>query len=132
MGGLPRTGELILSPVAESLSWSGAGGRNRTGTGLSPNGFSYPYGFHRRPLRAVCGLDYPFTLAPSRFRCCPSSLYTFPSAAFAAQGLARDCHLTGFPEFEQFYVADFPARTQASKSGASTSFATPALGSLYP
>jgi hypothetical protein len=49
-----------------------------------------------------------------------------------AQGLARDCHLTGFPEFEQFYVADFSARTQASKSGASTSFATPALGSLYP
>ena len=40
-------------------------------------------------------------------RCCPSSLYTFPFP-----GLARDCHLTGFPEFEQFYCAGFPASTQ--------------------
>lgn len=28
-------------------------------------------------------------------------------------GLARDSHLTGFPEFEQFYAAGFPAGTQA-------------------
>jgi hypothetical protein len=56
----------------------------------------------------VCGLDYPFTIPrKAEFRCCPSSLYTFPSP-----GLARDCHFTGFPEFEQFYVAGFPARTQ--------------------
>jgi hypothetical protein len=44
----------------------------------------------------------------TEFRCCPSSLYTFP-----ARGLARDRHLTGFPEFEQFYVPDFPERTQS-------------------
>jgi hypothetical protein len=25
----------------------------------APTDFSYPYGFQRRPLRAVCGLDYP-------------------------------------------------------------------------
>jgi hypothetical protein len=24
-------------------------------------------------------------------------------------GLARDCHLTGFPDFEQFCIAGFPA-----------------------
>lgn len=30
------------------------------------------------------------------------------------QGLARDRHVRGFPEFEQFYVADFPARTQVA------------------
>ena len=41
-------------------------------------------------------------------RRCPSSLYTFPSGVFRT-GLARDCHLTGFPEFEQFYIASFPA-----------------------
>jgi hypothetical protein len=23
-------------------------------------------------------------------------------------GLARDCHLTGFPDFEQFYIGGFP------------------------
>lgn len=40
-------------------------------------GFSYHFGFRRRPWPGVCGLDYPFTLAIS-FRRCPSSLYTFP------------------------------------------------------
>jgi hypothetical protein len=37
-------------------------------------------------------------------RCCPSSLYTFPLAG----GLARDCQLRGFPEFEQFCIPGFP------------------------
>ncbi|EXS70367.1 hypothetical protein BF95_07300 [Sphingobium sp. Ant17] len=44
--------------------------------------------------------------------------------------MARDCHVKGFPEFEQFYVTDFPVRTQWSKSVASTDFATPALPRL--
>ncbi len=56
------------------------------------------------------------------FRCCPSSLYTFP-----VRGLARDCHLTGFPEFGQFYSPRFREGTQdRPKSVASTSSATPA------
>jgi hypothetical protein len=38
----------------------------------------------------VRGLDYPFTVPHMRFRCCPSSLYTFPEVL---PGLARDCHL---------------------------------------
>lgn len=37
----------------------------------------------------VRGLDYPFTVPHMRFRCCPSSLYTFPEIL---PGLARDCH----------------------------------------
>jgi hypothetical protein len=41
-----------------------------------------------------------------RIRCCPSSLYTsrlkFPS------GLALGIAMSGFPEFEQFYIAGFP------------------------
>jgi hypothetical protein len=48
--------------------------------GSPPYGFSYPYGFHRRSVRSVCGLDYPFTLARLRLRCRPSSLYTFRAA----------------------------------------------------
>jgi len=48
-------------------------------------------------------------LAPG-VRCCPSSLYTFP--AVLGPGLARDRHVTGFPEFEQFCIAGFPAGTQ--------------------
>jgi len=44
-------------------------------------------------------------------RCCPSSLYTFPAGRLRP-GLARDCHVTGFPEFGQFCIAGFPASTQ--------------------
>ena len=89
---------------------------------LRPYGFSYHFGFHRR-REGVRGLDYPFTMARERGRCCPSSLYTF----FPKGSLARDCHLKGFPEFEQFCIRGFPRSTQSLKSVASTSFATPAL-----
>ena len=51
-----------------------------------------------------------------RVRCCPSSLYTFPAGRSLRPGLARDCHLTGSPEFGQFYVAGFPASTQVVAS----------------
>ena len=47
----------------------------------------------------------------SGVRCCPSSLYTFPAGMFRP-GLARDCHVKGFPEFGQFCIAGFPASTQ--------------------
>ena len=56
--------------------------------GLAACGFSYHFGF-RRPARRVRGLDYTFTIPHTRFRCCPSSLYTFPEVL---PGLARDCH----------------------------------------
>ena len=70
------------------------------------------------------------SLHPGRLgcRCCPSSLYTFPPDVRPA-GLARDCHLRGFPDFEQFCFSGFPKSTQiALKSVASTNFATPAQG----
>ena len=98
-----------------------------------PADFLAIYGFRRpcgtaRVARAfrVCGLDYPFAVraecAFGVFRRCPSSLYTFP-----VRGLARDYQSKGFPEFEQFYVAGFPARTQVGlESAASASSATPA------
>lgn len=75
---------------------TGAGGRTRTGTGFRPTDFLTSYGFRRsRRGRGICGLDYPFTLAPAtrgrRFRCRPSSLYTFPGrpASRAWLGIAR-------------------------------------------
>src|ERR1700735_4690427 len=49
-------------------------------------GFSYHFGF-RRPARRVRGLDYPFTIPRERFRCCPSSLYTFPKTSGLGSGL---------------------------------------------
>jgi len=65
--------------------------------------------------RRVRGLDYPFTLPRTRFRCCPSSLYTFPDCIRAWLGIA----IAGSPDFEQFYTAGFPMGTQSLKSAAS-------------
>jgi len=96
--------------------------------GLRPTDFHTRYGF-RRPVRRVRaqGRFGVWTIPspwPSGFRCCPSSLYTF-----LFPGLARDCHLTGFPEFGQFCIFGFPESTQVwLKSVASTNFATPAQG----
>ena len=78
----------------------GAGGGNRTPKGLRPTDFLTNYGFRRRPS-GVCGLDYPFTVA---FAVGAARLVSTPSLA----GLARDCHVTGFPEFEQFCILGFP------------------------
>ena len=50
------------------------------------NGFSYQLRFASPPWFEVCGLDYPFTLAVC-LRCCPSSLYTFPSEVGLGSGL---------------------------------------------
>jgi len=84
-------------------------------------GFSYRLRLSPPRLAGrVCGLDYPFTV-PGRagVRCCPSSLYTFPAGRLRP-GLARDRHMTGFPEFGQFCIAGFPASTQVFlKSAAS-------------
>ena len=83
--------------------------------GLRPVDFLTRYSFRcprrsRVLLRANAGLGSGLSLhhiAGLQVRCCPSSLYTFP-AEFLRLGLARDCHLTGFPDFEQFYIGGFP------------------------
>jgi hypothetical protein len=119
----------------------GTQGRNLVrAAGIEPAQAFRPYGFSH-PLRlspprralsrqnefGVWTIPSPWHRREAAcFRCCPSSLYTFPRA-LRPLGLARDCHLRGSPDFEQFYVSDFPERTQiAFKSVASTSFATPA------
>src|SRR5208283_3546363 len=62
------------------------------------------------PPYGVRGLDYPFAISGA------ARLVSTPSPFW---GLARDRHVTGFPEFEQFCIAGFPASTQVLlKSGA--------------
>ena len=92
-----------------------------------PYGFSYPLRLSPPPF-GVWGLDYPFTLARARLRCCPSSLYTFRRAMWVPEAWLGIATWRGFPDFGQFYSPGFPGCTQLLKSVASTSFATPALG----
>ena len=64
----------------------------------------------------VRGLDYTFTIPHARFRCCPSSLYTFPEAL---PGLARDCHFR-FPRLRAVLHRRFPdGHSSLLKSAAS-------------
>src|SRR5260370_33322129 len=114
---------------AHACKVTGAGGRSRTGTGLAALRIFVPAtAFAARSLRRIAPEGFGVWTIPSPwpcgFRCCPSSLYTFPFPDWV-----RDCHLTGFPEFGQFCIFGFPESTQVwSKSVASTSFATPAPG----
>jgi len=67
----------------------------------------------------VCGLDYPFTLAHAVGA---ARLVSTPSLS----GLARDCHVTGFPEFGQFYFLGFPEEHSNSQVRCVYRSATPA------
>ena len=77
---------------------------------LRPNGFSYHLRLSPPPC-GVCGLDYPFTVA---LAVGAARLVSTPSRRehVVRPGLARDCHFTGLPEFEQFCIAGFPASIQ--------------------
>jgi hypothetical protein len=44
--------------------------------------------------------------------CCPSSLYTFLSGKMLSVQVWLEMPFEGFPDFEQFCIADFPASTQ--------------------
>ena len=50
---------------------------------------------------------FPSSYQQSWVRCSPSSLYTF-----SLRNLARDCHFTGFPDFDECSLKGFPMRTQ--------------------
>ena len=97
-----------------------------------PDGFSYPPRLSPpRRFQRVRGLDYPFTLPCQSQGLGAARLVSTPSRP-RWPGLARDCHLTGFPEFEQFYVAGFPARTHMMfKSVASTISPRPHGAGVY-
>ena len=60
-------------------------------------------------LTRVWGLDYPFTISVEDLGA--ARLVSTPSRPFRP-GLARDRQVTGFPDFEQFCSAGFPAGTQ--------------------
>ena len=67
--------------------------------------------FAAATIHGVCGLDYPFTLA--RFALGAARLVSTPSRRpFGRSGLARDCHVKGFPDFEQFCIPRFRESTQ--------------------
>ena len=95
---------------------NGAGGGNRTHTGISPTDFHTSYGFRRRTrpkmgnARLWSGLSLHHALASQGVGA--ARLVSTPSSTLSQQGLARDRHLTGFPEFEQFCIVGFPASTQ--------------------
>ena len=122
IGDVPRNFELAAVPSGKG--WCGRWESNPHEE-KSPEDFHAVYGFRRPDARAlershpVCGLDYPFTipqklrgLGAARLVSTPSRLDSFaglgsgsPSPAFARAS-------SGFPEFEQFCIAGFPASTQ--------------------
>jgi len=80
---------------------------------LRSNGFSCHYGFRRPRLIAarfgVWTIPSPCPksvsgLGAARLVSTPSQ----PERRLLRQGLARDRHVTGFPDFEQFYHRRFP------------------------
>ena len=84
---------------------------------FKPCGFSYRLRLsppQRDPLqgsRQVCGLDYPFTVLRKIRRLGAARLVSTPSRLMCVRawlGIA----VQGFPEFEQFCIAGFPASTQ--------------------
>jgi len=92
--------------------WCGRGDSNPHG--ISPNGFSYR--LRLSPPRVSASLRSGLSLhrAPNGRGVGAARLVSTPSRLdlVIRPGLARDRHLTGFPEFEQFYSAGFPAGTQ--------------------
>jgi len=118
----PQNSRMVMSSLnCSESSWCGRGDLNphdRLGSAdfLTTSAFA-------APPRQVCGLDYPFTLLPRRFRCCPSSLYTFPEVL---PGLARDCHFR-FPRLWAVLLRQFPdGHSSLPKSAVSADFTTPA------
>lgn len=87
-----------------------------------PDGFSYQLRLSPPPPMGRLWSGLSLHRAPRGLGA--ARLVSTPSPCGAWLGIASE----GFPDFEQFYVPGFPGRTQilAFKSGASTSFATPA------
>ena len=115
----------ISSPPYPRIYWCGWPDLNRQGRsrGIFIPTTAFAAAFRR--LWSGLSLHHGF-----RFRRSPSSLYTFPIWAWLGPNLdlARDCHFTGFPEFDEFYSQRFRRGTQTfSKSLVFTNFTTPAL-----
>jgi len=106
----------VIWQVCSEKRWCGRWELNPYGP-LSPADFHAGCGFRRPDDAPWCSVRFAVWTIPSpsprRFRglrCCPSSLYTFPTeiSVQAWLGIA----ISGFPEFGQFCIAGFPASTQ--------------------
>src|ERR1035441_5852391 len=62
--------------------------------------------------RQVCGLDYPFTLPRMIRGLGAARLVSTPSRRTFSVRAWLGIAIAGFPEFEQFCIAGFPASTQ--------------------
>lgn len=96
----------LVEETSSEHEWCGRPGSNRHGQ--SPTDFRTTSTFaaaHRRSWSGLSLRHSPKALDAARLVSTPSRPET---------GLARDRHLTGFPDFERFYVRDFPRRTQSS------------------
>ncbi len=86
-----RTSRRSVASVASAMQRRGADGGTRTRTIIRSRDFLTPYGFRRRRLRAVCGLDYPFAVA-GRPALGAARLVSTRSPSPSLWGFARDCH----------------------------------------
>ena len=98
---------------------------------LRSNGFSYPATAFAASAFLPQGLGSGLSLhhVPDGSGMLGAArLVSTPSRPVVRPGLARDRHVTGFPDFEQFCTAGFPTGTQvlSLKSDASADSATPA------
>ncbi len=116
-----------------SVLADGADGGTRTPTSFRPTDFLTCYGFRRRcRQRLWSGLSLHLSWPDGLMDKTESSVIQKALGAArlvstpSLSGLARDCHVKGFPEFGQFYFPGFPRSTQIFKSVASTGFATSA------
>ena len=66
------------------------------------------YNFSCHSIRNVCGLDFPFII-PTEVGL---DAHRQVSTPLPLGALARDCHLTGFPDFDEFSPIGFPLGTQ--------------------
>ena len=99
------------------------GRRDSNPHGVTPNGFSYQLRLSPPPSLGLQALAYKtwrlwsgLSLHPSDFALGAARLVSTPSRLRAWLGIA----IAGFPDFEQFCTAGFPAGTQSFKSVAST------------
>src|SRR5271169_2667750 len=80
------------------------GRRDSNPHGVTPNGFSYQLRLSPPPLRRLWSGLYLHRGERPASALGAARLVSTPSLS----GLARGCHLTGFPDFEQFCVPGFP------------------------
>jgi hypothetical protein len=116
----PKDVRMVPSWPTQGEGWCGRGD-------LNPHDLLGSADFHTTsafaaPQVRVRGLDYPFTIPRERFRCCPSSLYTFPKTSGLGSGLPAKVS----PTLSSSAPPVSLAGTQFLKSAVSADFTTPA------